>query len=319
MKKILALIFACGLFGNAMAQEMIVDTDMGVDDAVALMYLLNHPEVQVKAITIAADGSAHCLPALRNTAGLLSVLKQSSIPVACGRLQPLEGTHQFLPATLKQSDTLAGASKFLPRIEVANSQTAAHLLISTTEESDQPIDIVALGPLTNIADALQVEPGIKNKIRMIYIMGGAVHVPGNVNTNNAAEWNIYVDPVAADIVFRSGIPITLIPLDATMQAQKTGDMQIPVRNQGQRLSAEKFTNELLRKVTGNFYDPLAAAIAVNESLADYKTERLSVVLDSEAHAGATVVDDSQGTKIRVAQAIDPKEFHSELMQTLNRI
>src|SRR5262245_39994485 len=209
----------CGA-ANA-ARPFIIDTDVGVDDIIAIIYLLQQPNIHVKAITIASTGNAHCLPALRNTLGLLKLMNRTDIPADCGRLTPLDGQHQFPKSVLEESDTLAGAAKLLPEVNATSKQKGVDLMINTIRKSRQPVTILAIGPLTNIAEALQKAPDIKNRILAIYIMGGAVHVPGNLSdvgvkmSNSTAEWNIYLDPLAADIVFKQSIPITLVPLDVT--------------------------------------------------------------------------------------------------------
>ena len=312
------------------ARELIIDTDVGVDDVIAMIYLLNHHEIKVKAITIACDGNAHCQPALKNVLGLLKLMHKEGIPTACGRTKPLSGDYHFPPSVLEESDTLAGAATLLPlsrKMTILVRSSAVNLLKKILKSANQPIDILAIGPLTNIAEVLTEYPQLKSKIRMIYIMGGAVHVPGNIievdpTLKNAyAEWNIYLDPLAASIVFRSGVPVTLVPLDATNQVPIDEHFYQQLKA-NQTTPAEKFTYELfkhnekmLRACQSYFWDPLAAVIASDESIAKIQNEKLSVVLTPESQAGRTKVDNQNGSNVRVCVGVDKAKFKKMLLQT----
>ena len=186
---------------------------------ISALFLLSHPNVDLKAITVAGTGEAHCGPGVFNALGLVKVSRREAIPVTCGREMPLAGNHEF-PAEWRQSaDDAYGVD--IPKGGEPSRLGAADLIIDIIQNSDEPVKIVAVGPLTNIAEAVRKEPSITSNIKGIFIMGVAVKVAGNVGNsgvgidNQHAEWNIYIDPVAANIVFDSGAPITLIPLDAT--------------------------------------------------------------------------------------------------------
>lgn len=202
-------------------QPVVVDTDLSFDDILALAFLLRQPEVDVRAATVSGTGLVHCLSGLQVTARLLATLERSDVPVSCGRDEPLAGGHAFPTEWRQVTDGAYGL--VLERASVSNpASTAPELLASVAAAAAAPITIVALGPLTDLAEALQADPGLVARIGRIVEMGGAVDVTGNVASDPAgtgtpgpAEWNVYADPAAADIVFRSGIPITLVPLDAT--------------------------------------------------------------------------------------------------------
>ncbi len=319
-----SLLFA-SLTNVFAARQFIIDTDVGIDDAIAILYLLNRPDIEVRAITIVSDGNAHCRPAMRNTLGMLHLLGKNTIPVACGGSRPLAGDHHFPPSVWEESDTLMGAAKLLPQVATPPSQTAMGLLLKTVQTAHQPIDILAIGPLTNIAGFISSHPDLKNKIRMIYLMGGAINVPGNIldvdpNLNNkVAEWNIYLDPLAASIVFRSGIPITMISLDVTNQLPITKQFYARIKA-NQKSPQAKFMYELfkhnekmLRSSTWYFWDPLAAVVATDESIATIEDRNLRVVLTPDSQSGATVVDDKNGNKVRVCVRIDKEQFEKILL------
>ena len=267
--------------------RVIIDDDMARDGMDAILYLLKHPNVEVMAITVAATGEAHCESGVKHALGLAALNKSTSIPVACGRELPLAGTHAFPFAWRMSVDDLYGLS--LPEGGSASPLTAPELIASTVRDSAQKVVIVATGPLTNIAEALTENPEIVENIQMIYIMGGAVEVDGNVGLsgvgiqNQFAEWNIYVDPHAANLVFNSGAPITLVPLDATKDAPVTTRFY-------KMLEANRSTPEagfVYDLMTANlsmnqgggtqFWDELTAAIVTDESLATFEMFELQVV------------------------------------------
>jgi pyrimidine-specific ribonucleoside hydrolase len=318
------LMFVLSLQGAlANSREFIIDTDMSIDDAIAILYLTQARTV--KAITIAGTGEAHCKPALANLAGLLHLVKKS-IPYACGRASPLSGNHRFIDPVRAQADNLLNTTDLLPSSKKIPAQSAVNLLVSTLQQTKQPIDILAIGPLTNIAEMLKLHPELKKSIHRIYIMGGAVHVAGNLpladseQKNVAAEWNIYIDPLAADIVFRSGIAITLVPLDITNQLPITNAFYYKIQHK-QASEASKYVYQLLtrnQKILLNndwyFWDPLAAVIAADDSIASTKIENLRIVLTPEIISGTTAIDDRHGNPVSVCYAVNKVKFEKRLLR-----
>ncbi len=132
---------------------VVVDTDLSFDDILALAYLLRSPEVDVRAVTVTGTGLVHCLPGLQVMAQLLTTLGRSDVPVSCGRDEPLAGDHAFPAEWRETADDAYGLA--LETASVSNpSETAPELLLSVADSSSDPITVVALGPLTNLADAL---------------------------------------------------------------------------------------------------------------------------------------------------------------------
>lgn len=323
-KKIfLICIFFWVFASHAFARPMIIDTDVGVDDVIAMLYLLHQNQVEVKSITVESDGNAHALPAWRNTLAILVLENKKQIPVGVGSTHPLSGHHHFTQAVYDASDTLAGTAKFLPIIHSKQQMNAVNLLAQTLQQSPTPVDILAIGPLTNIAQLLQKYPAVKNKIHQIYFMGGSIKVPGNIlavdpKANNVlAEWNVYLDPLAADQVFRSGIPIVLVPLDVTNQVPLNQEFlqeakkihPTPTGIYLKKLLQEKFSHQ----IDWYFWDPLAAVIAINETLCDFETMRLKVVLSPEEQSGSLKITQN-GYPVRVCMKINKKAFQQQLLQ-----
>lgn len=307
------------------AEPVILDADMAHEDMFASLFLMAHPNVDVKAITVSGTGEAHCSPGVSNTLGLVA-LSDEEVPVACGQETPLTGSHAFPAAWRQDADEVYGVK--IPTGGEAASQNAPDLMADILEESDQEISIVAVGPLTNIADAIQKYPQIVSKVKMIYIMGGAVKVDGNVGEslgieNEHAEWNIYIDPQAANIVFASGIPVTLVPLDATRD--------VPVTRKFHRAlgdNSDTPASELVHEIISanldfvdsggfQFWDSLTAAIFTDQSLASFEDMRLTVVEGDGPQSGYTKPDPN-GANIRVAVGANKAQFEKLLLTILNR-
>jgi purine nucleosidase/pyrimidine-specific ribonucleoside hydrolase len=206
---------------------IIVDDDGSPDGMIALLYFLNNPLFDVRAVTI-SPGEAHPDLFARHVQQLLSELGREDIPVGAGRATPLEGDNAFPDPWRQASDEFWGLD--LPQAAgLAGPVPAAQLIAETVSGSGQPVTIFVSGTHTNLAEALRLEPGIAENIREVYIMGGSINVPGNIESdwpsihNQVAEWNIWADPQAASEVFSSGLRLHLVPLDATGQVSWTRD------------------------------------------------------------------------------------------------
>lgn len=196
-----------------MALPIILDCDPGHDDAIALVLALASPELELKAVTSSA-GNQTPDKTLRNVLRMLTLLKRSDIPVAGGAIKPLM-------RDLIIADNVHGESGLdgpaLPEPDFAPQDcTAVELMANVLRESTEPVTLVSTGPQTNVALLLNSHPELHAKIARIVIMGGAM---GLGNWTPAAEFNIFVDPEAAEIVFQSGIPVVMAGLDVTHQAQ----------------------------------------------------------------------------------------------------
>ena len=292
-----ALLLAAATAATAQNLPLIVDTDAGSDDLMAIAFLMAHPSVRIEAMTI-ANGLAHVDAGARNLARLAELAGRKDTLVFAGRSTPLRGNAEFPAPWRRISDELPGvtlpaASRQLER------RGAADYLVERLRDSRHPVRILALGPLTNLAEALKRDPSIAGTIQEMVIMGGAIRVPGNLGdggflkTNNkAAEWNIYVDPLAAQIVFRSGIPIRLIPLDATNKVPIHADFVRDFRAAAKSPLAKVVVQVLesdKESVDGGYFfawDPLAAAALLHPAVV--KTSRLHLdVLQDPPQDGRT--------------------------------
>jgi inosine-uridine nucleoside N-ribohydrolase len=305
---------------------VVIDTDMGIDDVMAILYMLQRPEVEVKAITVAGDGLVHCDAGTRHALGLVAIAGAKNIPIACGRDKPLQGDHTFPRGWRDGADNLMGLT--WREGGAVSSQSAVDLIKSTIKSSPKKVALLTLGPLTNVAEALQADPKLIDNVHMITIMGGAVDVPGNVTgvplsaPNRTAEFNIFVDPDAANIVFRSGAPITLVPLDATNHAPLAKYFYRALKDQ-HATPAGTAVFDLLKANTyvfqpGTYYwwDPVAAVISTDDSIGKFETKRLSVIEAEGEESGRTKVVDG-GTNIRVVMSVDAPRFEEVFLSTLN--
>jgi pyrimidine-specific ribonucleoside hydrolase len=305
---------------EAAETPVVIDNDIGSEDMMSILYLLMRPELDVKAITVAGTGVAYCEDGTRHALGLLALAGAEEVPVACGREKPLQGQSAFPTSWRYDAKEFPGLT--LPDGGAVSDLSAVDLLVSTIASSAQKVVLLAAGPLTNVAEALQKSPELVNNLEMIYVMGGALDVPGNVIKNDVAEWNIWVDPRAANLVLESGAPVTLVPLDATNKVPITPFFYEALKQH--RTTAE--ANVVYELLTGSpsiyqggmyFWDSATAAILADESLASFETRRLSVAEEGREEQGH-VIEDAGGVAVRVAASIDARRFEEDFLSTLNR-
>ncbi|NNE10672.1 MAG: nucleoside hydrolase, partial [Ilumatobacter sp.] len=193
---------------------VIVDYSPTTSDVTALLYVSQHPAAELLAVTLAGTGESHCDRAVANTRALLALVDRPDVPVACGPEQPVGPGNEWPADWRDAADRLDGLDLAAVASTAANTDIDAIDLLASTAADHDPVTIVALGPLTNLAAAVATRPDLAEHVAGIVTMGGAVDVDGNA-TNGAAEWNYFIDPTAVDVVLGSGIPVTMVPLDAT--------------------------------------------------------------------------------------------------------
>lgn len=191
-------------------RKVIIDTDPGIDDALAILLALASPEITLEALTI-VHGNCSTQQGVQNALSILELAGMPDVPVAAGAIQPLVNKLILAPETHGMHGL--GYAQLPPPTIKPSRGNAVELIIKKLMDSPGEIDLVAVGPLTNLALAVRLEPRLAQAVRHVYIMGGAIHHPGN--TTPLAEFNTYADPHAAHIVYHAGWPITLLPLDVT--------------------------------------------------------------------------------------------------------
>ena len=294
---------------------VIVDYSPTVSDVGGLMYLLAHPDVEVIGISLPVTGEAGCDLGFEVTLGILAMFAQEEIPVACDPETPSHARSwppEFLEGHKKLSSGLPASTV------TASDEPAPDMIARTAKEAGRPIVIYAVAPLTNVARAFDTHPDLADLVERIVIMGGAVNVPGNVQGANA-EWNLWVDVPAAAAVIGSGVPVTLVPLDAT------NFVPIPVwyqraLNEAPQTDAIVYLDQMVGSfpaVTSGFYfmwDELAASVAAGET---YTTTREMSIIVKKGGPDDGNTAAGEGNPVTVAISVeDPDAFYAHFVSTL---
>ena len=284
--------------------RVIIDTDPGTDDALALMMALNCPDLVVEGITT-VGGNATLSDTTENALRLIAYLDGpgSDMPVAVGADRPAKGLYSH--AYHVHGSEGLGISLPVSTLK-PHSMKAVEFLRDRISASPGQITIIAIGPLTNIAAALDSRPDFAEAIPEIIVMGGAVGVPGNITPH--AEFNIHEDPWAANAVFESGIPVTLVGLDVTHRTfmhRRDGPEWFGGDSKsaqlGNRILANRF-QELDSTDEFHLHDPLAVAATIEPEILSCRTARVSVVTDGDER-GRTIASYGEGP-VKVAIGVD---------------
>jgi purine nucleosidase len=273
--------------------KLLFDVDTGVDDALALLLALGHPDAEVVGIGTVA-GNVELDQTTENSLKVLALKDRADVPVARGSPKPLvEPLHTA--AYVHGNDGL-GNSGLPPSGLAPTGEHAADQLIRLAQAQPGEITLVAVGPLTNVALALAKQPALPQLLKRVVVMGGAFTVSGN--TSPTAEFNIWVDPEAAQIVFEAGFPLTIVPLDATSQALLTDEHLAQLGDSPlarfvravTRAPMDRAATRRGRRVAA-MHDPLAAAIALDPSLlADAPELPVTVETAGRWTRGMTIAD-----------------------------
>ncbi len=300
-----------------MKKRVLIDCDVGVDDALALILAFHSSELEVKAVT-GVNGNVSLDRVFENIQKVLYLIHPQLKPlIAKGADQPLKG-RPIYAHSVHGKDGLGGA-KIDRRKEEEWWQIypghADELITKMAHQYPDELTLIATGPLTNLALGLQKDPEGMRKVKEVVIMGGAVRTKGN--TTPHAEFNIFVDPLAAKMVFESGLPITLVPLDVTHQVfltpQVIEDKVIPINNSFSRFLIEAIGYNLTthRFLRGSeliyLHDPLAVGVVIHPNLVRKERLSLDVKIQEGEHYGH-ISEIEEGPKIEVCLAVDAKAF-----------
>lgn len=202
------------------ARKVVIDTDPGIDDALAIFLALASPEIEVLGLT-SVFGNAAVEVTTRNALMLLEIAGRPDIPVAAGADRPLAGRYAGAVPHIHGADGQGDAGAIVEPARTPLAVPAAEFLCRTIAEHAGEVTLLAIGPLTNLAQALTLRPSIAKEAARVVIMGGSALVPGNVNA--AAEANIFNDAEAADMVFAAEWPVAMVGLDVTHRALLTDE------------------------------------------------------------------------------------------------
>jgi inosine-uridine nucleoside N-ribohydrolase len=283
-----------GGFGPAASaglSRVIIDTDPGVDDALALLLAMRSPELKIEAITAVA-GNVPLELTLPNALRMVEIAGRSDIPVAAGAKAPL--LRRLVTAAYVHGENGLGGAVFPEPTTKPVAEPAAQLIRQIVRKYPVEVTLLPIGPLTNIATALNLDSELAGMVRGVVMMGGSLS-GGNITP--AAEFNVYVDPEAARIVFQSGIPITMVGLDATRKTSLTENhvrvleaAKNPVSQAAAKIgrNAINHNREQGFLVGPNMHDSLAVAGFLDPSLLTLKEYYVDVETTGELTAGETL-------------------------------
>jgi inosine-uridine nucleoside N-ribohydrolase len=309
---------------------LIIDSDPGLDDALAIGLAVARPELDVLAVTT-VGGNADVRHCTENALRLLHAYGRDDIPVAEGAAGPLVG--QVVRATEVHGEGGIGTTELPPATAEAVPEHAVALIARLLREHPEPITIAPIGPLTNIALVLRLYPELAERIAHLSIMGGSI---GEGNTTVSAEFNIYADPEAADIVFRSGVPITMMGLDVTHQALlDRGSVEAlqALGTTSASIAAELTAFTLDRNMqwsgstTTAIHDAVAVAHLAIGDLVDVAPYHVAVDTSDGPARGRTVCDglpfrlqrDGRSPNAEIGIRIDRPRFETLLIEAFSRL
>jgi inosine-uridine nucleoside N-ribohydrolase len=286
---LISLLLAFALPAAA-AKKIIFDTDPGTDDALALMLALNSPELDVRAITV-VPGNVTAEMGLENALRMVSLAKRCDIPVAAGAQHPL--FQKLITAEFWHGKNGLGDVEIPPSKCKVDSRFGPDLIIQLVHASPHEITLVPVGPLTNIALAVEKDPSIVPLVKEVIIMGGSI-TGGNVNAS--AEANIYNDPEAAQIVFQAGWPLTMSGLEVGDKALFTrkyldqlGQTHGPMNDFTHAIAKYMLErSEQFGSSGASMYDPSAVAIAIDPTLVKTQAMHVDVETRGDFTRGETV-------------------------------
>jgi len=286
-------------------KEIIIDCDPGVDDATAIAMALKNPSIKVRGITTVA-GNVGLEKTTKNALKTLEFFEKGDIPVYRGNNKPLRKEYVEPIFSIHGTDGLGDSGLLEPQLVAKDG--AVDFIVSQLEAQPGQITVIALGPLTNIAQV--AERVDTRKFCEIYIMGGAFWVAGNVT--EFAEFNAFTDPDAAKIVYESGIPIKVVGLDVTnrvaISRQDFEDLKKLSSRQARFFVkiCKNFVDKSQKPRSAFFWDPIAMAWFIDESLIRTEKGSVTVVTDS-LQRGQTKFINGEGN-VEVASSIDSRRF-----------
>ncbi len=289
----------------AKPRSVVIDTDPGIDDAIAILLALASPEFSIRSMTSVA-GNIGLDTTTRNAGRLLAFADREDIPVLAGAGAPLSRPGPE-PLNLHGRDGIGGVDLPDPARQPESRPAMNWLADLLLAKPAGTVDVFALGPLTNLARLVLEKPDAARRLGRIIAMGGAVHEAGNVGPRS--EFNLWADPEAADIVVSSGLPLVLVPLDVTRRVRATRDFAETLRATGKSPATmvadliESYFETRKHQESRPLHDPCVMLFALAPDLFRLENLRLSVSTGSSEDAGALTIDEN-GTLVQVALGVD---------------
>lgn len=310
-----------------MSKKILIDTDPGIDDSLAILLALASPELSLEGIST-VHGNCSLEQATTNGLSILELAQASHIPLAKGCELPLVQPSLLAPET--HGNTGLGYAKLPEPRTKPVSMHGSDFLIEKILSNPGEMTLVAIGPLTNVALAIRKEPRIVSALKELIIMGGAIRHEGN--TTALAEFNTYVDPHAAHIVYHAGIPTTLVPLDVTYQCVLTSqDVERLQKLDSSIPGFIKDTTDFYMEYHDSYQgirgcvinDPLALALTFAPELCDYQELPVNVDISSGVSTGKTFADfynyEKKPANMKVALGVRPRDFIELFLERMERL
>jgi inosine-uridine nucleoside N-ribohydrolase len=300
---------------------VVITTDLGMDDLLALYILLRDPGVDIRAISVDGTGLVHCGPGLRNVRRTLTAFGREEIPFACGRDDAGPDGTTFPDAWRASADDMYGI--VLPPVVGRSFPVPGEaLLADAIDGTDAPVTIVALGPWTTVQDLFAARPDLVDRVAGIHAMAGAIDVPGNMETGairpaDGVEWNVGADPDAYADVLGLDIPVALVPLDATDDVPVPADVLTRLEADhaaaGADIAFETYARNPYLATAGNYWWDATAAVALTApGLLTWEDTSLSI------NDQGRIARDPAGRPARIATAADPVATQEAILAGLRR-
>lgn len=303
---------------------LILDCDPGHDDALAMILAAYNPALNLLGITTVSGNGGIAKVTLN--ARRVATLANINVPIAEGAGKAILGAIEEA-SDIHGESALDGAELPEPKMELSKLH-AVDLIAKLIMEHSEPVTLVATGPLTNIALFLKMYPQLKNRVSEIVFMGGSA---GRGNRTPYAEFNIWMDPEAADVVLRSGLPLTMCGLDVTHQALVTKDVFAALTDMKNPLSETiigllkffaKTYDEVFEMPDPPLHDPVAIALLIDRTVVKSRYVNVQVELSGPLTRGATVVDIYQRlgepANCNVALELDADKFWSLMLDAIRK-
>ncbi|OUS09011.1 nucleoside hydrolase [Gammaproteobacteria bacterium 42_54_T18] len=332
------------------ARNVLIDTDADFDDYMAMLYLLKHPDINVDGITISGTGAVHLTPGVANVSNMLTLLGNANslkIPVASGAKAPMIYSNTYPGADRKAADQHYEAP-FPSTNPNPALDDALRFLREYLINCESPVTVLCIGggsnwgrlfALSNTDEELRI--ALEKNIERIVMMGGNLlpcyvtpGAEGNLQptmqpdpyyTNTVAEWNIFVDPVGAQKIFASNVPITLVALNATAQVPLTPEFVarlVQINNPVAQFLYQVLESQTIKPGIGqylDFWDPLAACVLVDPTLVSTETFSIRVELELNEEndkSGMLILDDKNGHTVNIALEANAEEVYQAYLDVI---
>lgn len=303
-------------------KKVIIDVDTGIDDALALILAFKSNRLDILGVTTVA-GNIPVEYSTRNTLKVLKLLEREDVEVYQGCSKPIEREITFRNF-IHGSDGIAGQLSNM-KTKSENPMHASDYMINEVNGNPGDITIIMLGPVTNLVTAIKKEPSIVDKIKEVYIMGGAVRVPGNITP--VAEFNFYVDPESAADIMKHGLDIKLISLDVTREARLTEDDLKYINKKSEYgkfiYNISKYymdKSSIIADKSCLLHDPLVVAAVIDDDILEYETCHLDAEYSSRLCDGKSLGYFNRGYEDNVSLAvlIDKERFKKAFINIISK-